>query len=237
MKQPHPPSPKRPTWIPIILAVAAFYVAVFAALEVVGFEFPLPILAGFFVLAAIPAGIVVVGLMYLVVLLRMQFGRTPPAPLSPVRAVSAFIGTTVLVSAYFVIIYPIWREQAAIEVAAEIAGRLDTTTDANTRAQVEEAVRSFWDAYMRQVSIKGGERVMQDPDVKAAVTAVMDAAIDETIDADERDALLTALAAAARALPQTAPRAATGPAGSAPALGSDLPAPPSTVTTPRTDGP
>ncbi len=203
-----PEPPPRRMFLPIMGGLLLFYLAVFSALELVGFNFPLSILGGFFVFAAIPTGLLVIGAVYLSYLLRLQFGGQA-RKVAATTYVSLFIGTTVLVSAYFVVNFPEWKAENAAEMGKVISERATPDLPAAERQALAEELEAFWLIYLS--SAHAEDDALQDPRVLQAFELVVTAVTDEQLDSDEVRRLRSALADAFPALPQTAPPTALDP--------------------------
>lgn len=208
----HAPAPKsdptptnRRITAGMIFALLLFYIAVFVAVNLLGFRFPMPVLVSFFLMVAVPCGLFVAGLIYFVFLLRLKLGGTPQKP-QPLTLISAFIGATVLTTSLFVIAYPKIR-QAQIESWVHLIK--NAADPALPKTEVDQLASDVGVVIERIVGFYESsdiEAIENNPALVAAFQAVFTAATDNQLSPQEFKLLRQIIP---HSQPATAPAAAT----------------------------
>lgn len=204
----------RPSWSLVLFALVLFYTGVFVTIGLIGFKFPLPLLISFFVFAAIPAGLIAVGIISLLNMLAMRQGfRLRLA--RPTGMISAFIATTVIVSAWFVTEFEQWAREGTEEIVTTVVERVPDDYPPQERRRLEAAVRRFWTGYLDQVMEDGSGSIEEDSPLLDNYNKIVTTVVEEkALSVTGARRLTRELEAVFPPQPQTAPPAATYPAES-----------------------
>ncbi|RMF11923.1 MAG: hypothetical protein D6761_13480 [Candidatus Dadabacteria bacterium] len=186
----------------LLFAVMLFYLAVFAMIDMVGFQFPMSILLTFFLIVAVPLGLVAAGIVHVSALIRAQLGGTVRPP-QAATLMSLFVATTVIVMIGFVSVYPEWR-RAAIESWQEAIR--DSAVPDIPDAQVDALARDVGrvaESFTGFLESGSTDPIDEHPELVAAFQAVVSAVTDGTLTVEEFERL--------RRLVPEAPAGATAP--------------------------
>ena len=161
-----------------------FYLAVFAAIDLVGFQFPMSILLTFFLIVAVPLGLVAAGIVHVTALIRAQFGGRVRPP-QAATLMSLFVGTTVIVMIGFVSVYPEWRK-AAIESWQQAIR--DSAVPEIPKEQVDALARDVGrvaESFTGFLESGSTDPIEENPELVAAFQAVVSAVTDGALTPEE----------------------------------------------------
>lgn len=207
---PHPKGqpPARRNIFGMLFGLMLFYLAVFAAIDLVGFKFPMPVLITYFFVVAIPFGLFVAGSIYFVYLLRLQFGKRsgskPATKPGSALLVSSFIGATVVATAGFVTIYPEWKQAAIASWRQTIEEIADPELPKDEVQRLAADVALLAESFSGYFETSDMEGIEANQELIFAFQHVVSAITDRRIDAEEFE-LLRRVVPARTPVPVTAP--------------------------------
>lgn len=220
------------------MALMLFYGAVFLAMRLLDFEFPLLLLVSFFVIAAVPTGLLVVGIIYGIGLLRQRL--TPGRATMPgaTTLISAFIAATIVASGWFILKFDDWAEEGAREVGRAVEENMAPHVPPGVREDAGQAAQHFWHSYLDAIKAERAGTLLEDPEMSEAYLLFANAVTGDALTVTEATKLTKRLNAI---FPppesRTVPPGASDRAESAPGNPADPPTPRGTAAPPRTDSP
>lgn len=194
----------------MIFGLMLFYIAVFSAVDLLGFRFPMPVLVSFFLMVSVPFGLFVAGAIYFVFLVRLKLGATPQKP-HPLTLVSSFIGTTVVATSLFVVSYPEIRQAQIDSWIHLIKSAADPSLPKNEVDQLATDVGAVMERVVGYYEASDMEAIEGDPQLIAAFQNIFTASTDNQLDPQEFALLRQIIPSSQAATTTTAPSPASVP--------------------------
>jgi len=159
----------RRTFTGILLTLVGFYTVAFTVLyAVVDFEFPMVILAVYFVSVAVPFALVFIGLIYFIYLVRLQLGSKAAQKPGAVRLASLFVAATVIQCGWFIVSWPETQIESGKVFTNLVLEKSVAVSPDIDQKKVRADVNRLWTEYTKIIEYQGGAGAEKHPELMAA---------------------------------------------------------------------